>query len=849
MFREMNDPNQNATILVVDDLPQNINLLAAVLSPSYQIKVATDGPTALRIAGSDPHPNLILLDVMMPGMDGFEVCQRLKAQEETAKIPVIFVTAKDDTGAETQGFQVGAVDYITKPISPPVVRARVAAHLTLKQQADQMENLVRQRTSELRETNERLVAENQQRQSAEIRLLKSEASLKKAQQISRLGSWEWDLISGQVTWSDETFDIFGLDPQSVEPSYQAYLDRVHPEDLSYLTRIIENTLESGESYSVEHRILGPQGEDRIVHCLSEVVSSGRGKALSLVGTIQDITKQRRHEDRLALAGKILENSLEAVMITDTQCRVESVNRAFTIITGYTLEEVKDQVPSLINPSTPDEKSIQEMWSFLEKYGEWRGELWNRRKDGEAYLEWRNIIALKDHLGRDRRYIFLFHDITDVRKSEETIQYQADHDALTGLINRDIFRDRLSVALERANRIKGRLAVLSVDLDDFKNINDNLGHVFGDEVLKQVALRLGRTLQHNATISRLGGDEFIVFLDTVEDAGQVVRQAGKINQALGQPLEINGESLYLTSSLGITIAPDDGYDPDNLIKNADQAMHRAKKLGKKSIQLFTAAMNEATERRFRLENLLRLALEQGEIVVHYQPKLDLANGKLSGMEALVRWQQQDRLVPPLEFIPLAEETGLIVPIGQWVLEESCRQAVSWRNGVSNSLRVAVNLSARQVQEPGLVAMVQDVLAKTGLPAEHLELEVTESVVMSDVDTAETVLRQFHDMGVKISLDDFGTGYSSLSYLRRFPIDALKIDKSFVEDLPGDPDAVAVASTIISMAHSLNLEVIAEGVEEQVQLDFLKDRGCHMIQGYFYSRPLPPEAFGSFLKEKA
>ena len=688
----MDSTDSKATVLVVDDLPQNIDLLAAVLSKSYNVKVALDGPTALKIASAEPQPDLILLDVMMPGMDGFEVIQQLKNNPDTSNIPVIFVTAKDDTKAESYGFSLGAVDYITKPIVPLVVRARAAAQLSLKSRHDLLES------------------------------------------------------------------------------------------------------------------------------------------------------------KLDLAGKIMENSLEAILITDAWGHPVQINKAFSLVTGYPAEEVFDSDIDFLTPSEPSaQRMAHNMWQALEQKREWHGEFWNRRKNGEAYLEWRNVFQIRDDQDQIANYIMLCHDTTDLRKAEETIRYQANHDALTGLINRDILRDRLKVAIDRASARGENLAVLSVDLDDFAYINDSLGHVFGDRVLRHVARRLQEALFEEATISRLGGDEFIVVLEYIDGAEQAVRWAKKIQQVLGQRLALDGENLYLSACVGITICPADGVDPDAVIKSADQAMHQAKQQGVKSIQLFTPAMNEATEKRFRLENNLRDAVNNGEIVVFYQPKIDVARGKITGMESLVRWQREGRLVPPVDFIPLAEETGLIVPIGRWVLEESCRQALFWRNNGYPDLKVAVNLSARQVQEPGLVDTVKKALNNVGLPPEGLELEVTESLMMSGVEMAEEVLGKLSDLGVSVALDDFGTGYSSLSYLRRFPINAIKIDKSFVEDLPHDPDAAAVARTIISMAHSLKMEVIAEGVEDKAQLDFLADLGCHHVQGYYYSPPVNAEKFGELLKK--
>jgi diguanylate cyclase (GGDEF)-like protein len=457
--------------------------------------------------------------------------------------------------------------------------------------------------------------------------------------------------------------------------------------------------------------------------------------------------------------------------------------------------------------------------------------------------------LFDEQGRARGAIGATLDITERKRAEEQVRDLAYHDALTGLPNRLLFQDRLALSVAQAHRRGKGLAVLFLDLDRFKLINDSLGHSVGDLLIREVAVRLRSCLREGDTVARLGGDEFTLLLPDLGQAVDAAKVANKVLEVVRMPFEIDGRELFVTCSMGISLYPDDGHDPETLVKNADAAMYRAKEQGRDHYQLYTRALNATALERLALESSLRKALAQDELLLYYQPILDVASRRVQGLEALLRWQHPDRgLVSPAEFIPLAEVTGLILPMGPWVLRTACAQARAWQ-ALRPGLRIAVNLSARQFQEPGLVGHVTDALADTGLDPRLLQLEITESNAMQNAQTAIQTLRELKALGVGLSIDDFGTGYSSLSYLRRFPIDTLKIDQSFIRDIGTDPDDAAIASAIIALAHTLKLEVVAEGVETVGQLEFLARHACDRTQGYLFSKPLPTEQCAELLSAPA
>jgi len=572
----------------------------------------------------------------------------------------------------------------------------------------------------------------------------------------------------------------------------------------------------------------------------------RGEGMAALVVVHDISGRRAAERQVRLFERVFRNALEGICITDPEGTIVAVNPAFTTITGYPAEDAVGQTPRILKSHHHDSTFYEDMWRTLVEDGRWEDEIWNRRKNGEVYPEWLSISAIPGPTGRTEYYVAVFHDITELKAKESQIQHQAHHDALTGLPNRALLRDRLGMAINGARREGRKVAVLSVDLDNFKQVNDSLGHMVGDIYLQQAAEQMRQMVRPQDTLARVGGDEFVVVLQDVENERDAAQVAERLLARFTDPVRVQEHELFVGASVGIALFPDDGDDPDTLVRNADIAMSRAKEQGKRRYHLFTPAMNERAVRRLSLEGDLHRALAAGNITAHYQPRVDLNTGLITGMEALARWTRADGSQEhPAEFIPLAEATGLIVPLGEHMLRLACAKTRALCDAGYADLHVAVNLSVHQFRHANLVGMVTDVLAETGLPPHLLELEITESTIVTDADHAIRKLNQLSEMGIALSVDDFGTGYSSLYQLKNLPLTSLKIDRSFIRDIPDDPNDAAIAATIITMADRLGLRVVAEGVETPEQLNFLLLEGCHEVQGFLFSRPLPPDEFTALL----
>ncbi|MGZ8983903.1 MAG: EAL domain-containing protein [Methylotenera sp.] len=580
--------------------------------------------------------------------------------------------------------------------------------------------------------------------------------------------------------------------------------------------------------------------------------------ISLIGGLTDditfaLNSLDREQQRLAdvvkleRAAKVFEYSKEGILVTDADNKIISVNRSFTEITGYLPEEAIGQNPNMLSSGRQDEAFYGQMWDSISKTGSWQGELWNRRKNGEIYPEALTIISVKGDDGSVINHIAILGDISERKLAEERIQQLAHYDVLTGLPNRVLFGDRLKQSLIHAVRNQYSLALLFLDLDRFKQINDTLGHGVGDQLLQMVAQRLMECLREQDTVSRQGGDEFLAVLPGTDAAGAEL-VAGKMLQAVSQPYVIEGHDLRITSSIGIAIYPDHAQDASSLIKYADVAMYQAKEGGRNHYLLFDPSMNVSTYERLTLETNLRTALERNQFQLYYQPQVDLADGRIIGCEALIRWHPPELgMISPASFIPLAEETGLIIPISDWVLEEAIRQCRAWHDAGLLELTVAVNLSPLQFRQRNLHEQVSGLLDQYAVDANMLDLELTEGILMQGVERTLTTLHGLAALGVGISIDDFGTGYSSLSYLKRFPIQKLKIDQSFIRDVTTDSNDATMVRTIILMAHSLKLHVIAEGVETVEQADFLRESGCERAQGRLFGHPMPAEEFAEMLNK--
>ncbi len=690
-----------ARILAIDDTPANLLTLGAALAQTYELQTATSGEMGIALAMKVP-PDLILLDVMMPKIDGFETCRRLKAEPTLKDIPVIFVTAAGEVDSELEGLSVGGADYIVKPINVEIARRRIDNLL----EREQMHKQIRAQRDQL----EALLAE------------------------------------------------------------RMYV-----------------------------------------------------------------------EDELRIAA-VAFDSPSGMVITNARGVILKVNQAFTRLTGYSAAEALGRNPAMLKSGRHDELFYQRMWGALKEKGWWQGEVWNKRKNGQIYAELLTITAILTPAGKLTHYVASFTDITEDKHAEAEIHRLAYYDALTHLPNRRLLQDRLDQALAAAARSGGHGAIFFIDLDNFKALNDTRGHEVGDRLLVEVAQRLRASVREGDTVSRLGGDEFVVLAEALAaDANEAAALARKIDRQLREAMApafvLDDLPYHCKLSVGVCIfAQEDSVE--ELFKRADLALYQAKNAGRNSLRFFDPAMQAAMESRSALEVDLAEALDLDQLHVYYQPQYDIARQAV-GVEALLRWQHPERgMIAPGEFIPLAEDTGLILPIGLWVMENACALIRQWAGDArSERLEVSVNVSARQFRRPEFVAEVRAVLAGSGANPQRLKLELTESLVLENVEDTVAKMQAIKALGVHLSMDDFGTGYSSLSYLAQLPLDQLKIDQSFVRNLPGAGKDETIARTIITLGRELEMDVIAEGVETEAQREFLEAHGCHAYQGFLFSRPLP------------
>lgn len=562
----------------------------------------------------------------------------------------------------------------------------------------------------------------------------------------------------------------------------------------------------------------------------------RARLLNFIGVGARLRSEDR--ERLRMAAAVFDSTLEGVLVTDRHGLIVHVNRAFMQITGYQQEEVLGQRPSKFKSGRHDAAFYQQIYGALAEKGEWSGEIWNRRKSGEIYPQWQTISAIRDERGELSHYVAVFSDISAIKHTEQELAYLAHHDPLTGLPNRLLFNDRARQALAAAQANKRGCALLLLDLDHFQSINDGLGHTIGDQLLKLVGERLGQAVGSSVTLARLGGDEFGVLAENCQQVGQAGKLAQGIIERMREPFEFDGHRLFISASVGISLFPSDALSAEQLLRNADSALFKAKSSGRACYALYTEELTAHAQHRVETASELRRALAKDELRVFFQPVHDLFTARMVGVEALVRWQHPQRgLVPPGEFIPIAERTGLIAEIDAWVLREACLQMVHWQAQGRSPEFVAVNISSRLFGQRELYRQVADVLHQTGLDPALLELEVTESAVMEDPEVALEQLHRLRELGLNLAIDDFGTGYSSLLRLKRMPVQKLKIDQGFVAGLPLDDDDIAIVRVIIALARSMGMQVHAEGIEEAEQARFLLEQQCQLGQGYWFGRPVP------------
>lgn len=681
---------------------------------------------------------------------------------------------------------------------------------------------------------------------AENRLLGSERRYRRLVELSPNGI----LVhrEGRILYANpEAAHLLGItDPSQM--TGRMVTGFIHPDSLALVESRIAMINDGWAALPpAEIKMSGDDGQVRTVELRTGTTEYRGGLATQSV--LIDVTARKDAERQLRLAATVFDTASEAILISGADNRILAINEAFSEITGYSADEVIGKNPSLLSSGRHDAAFYGALWDSLEETGRWQGEVWNRRKNGEIYPEWLSIAVVCNSVGDAQHYVAIFTDITQRKRDEARIRYQANYDALTGLPNRNLFMDRLWQTVAVARREKTNAGLMFVDLDRFKMVNDTLGHPAGDALLVEAARRLRSVVREEDTVARLGGDEFTVILHNMDQELDASVVADKIVQVLAEPFSIDGTDVHVGGSIGVTVYPRDGETADDLLKNSDAAMYRAKERGRNCYHFYTPEIQERAVGRLHLENALHAALENGEFEVFYQPKVDIADGGVRGAEALIRWRHPERgLVPPDAFIPVAEESGLIVPIGEWVLRDVCRQITEWdRDGVEMPA-VAVNVSLRQFREQDIPALVERTASEAGLDPRRLEIEITESLFADDVEKTVTILQRLKALGVTLAVDDFGTGYSSLAYLRRFPIDVLKIDKSFIDGVTDDLDDAAIAEAIVAMSHRLNLHVVAEGVETQDQLSQLHEMTCDIAQGYLISRPLPEPDLRAWLAER-
>jgi len=684
-----------------------------------------------------------------------------------------------------------------------------------------------------------------------IKLQEHKERLAEAQSIVHLGSWRTSLKSMKHQWDDEMFHILGEKPQSFEPTYKYLLQSLTLESRKEFTKATTELIKGKISdYKGVVKMIKKDGSMIVVEVRSKIIIN-ENREVSLVGTTLDITKQHQLENKLREESSLLKTIINTVPLRifwkDKELNYIGANKLFA--KDASLEDPADLVgnndfdmpwKNEANLYRADDKSVMDSGVSKLDFEEPQ-----THEDGSVIWISTSKVPLKNEAGKTFGVLGTYHDITAIKENEnnlrlhrDELQYQATHDVLTGLPNRMLFLDRLNQALHKASRNQTKVAVLFIDMDRFKEINDSLGHVFGDEAIKEVARRINAKIRKSDTVARFGGDEFVMIIDDIKHTRGVINIVDKLMNVMREPIVIDVHSIYVTLSIGISMYPYDTKSTDDLLKNADAAMYKAKDSGRNTYKFYTEDMTEKAFARIKLESNIRQAIKNEDFMLYFQPQVNASSNKIIGMEALIRWEHSTMgFIPPDRFIRVAEDTGLIIPLGKWILEEGMQQMVKWYDQGLKPGVLALNLSMIQLQERGFVAMLENMLKETGCQAKWLEVEVTESQVMKNPEETILTLQEINNLGIQIAIDDFGTGYSSLSYLKRLPIDILKIDRSFIKDIPDDEDDMVITKAIIALAESLNLHVVAEGVETKEQKTFLLDNGCKYIQGYYYAKPMP------------
>ncbi len=667
-----------------------------------------------------------------------------------------------------------------------------------------------------------------------------ERSLLQTERLARIGSWYDDVLHNRITFTPQAGEIFELSPEVTQVSLEHYMAYLHPEDKGRVISTLRHSLQTLQPSDMTYRICTPSGQVKVIHGMGEILVNDNGVAVARVGTVQDITEAHAREQRLQQSARVFESTMEGVVITDPDGLIEAVNPAFSTITGYSEEEVRGRSVDMLNPERRQRNVLQDIRREVQEKGFWRDEVWNQRKNGEVFPQFLTVTSVRDERQAISHYVAVFADISRQKESEQQLDYLAHYDSLTGLPNRSSLLVKLQAAIDLATQKRRKVAVITIDLDHFKHINDSLGHPAGDRLLQECARRLHERLRDSDTVVRQGGDEFVVVLENIISDDQVRRVADIIQQLFDSAFDVGiGRELFIGASLGITLFPDHGRDVTQLISNADVAMYQAKSKGRNHYQFYTNDLTQAATDRLELGNELRHALQRDdELQLHYQPQVCIHSGRVTGVEALIRWQhEQEGMIQPGRFLPVAEDSGLMPELDSWVLNKACRQLALWQQQGIAPLILAVNITQPAFVAGGLVERLKALLDIYQLDPSWLELEITEGALLEPTAQVLSTIAGLKALGVTLAVDDFGTGYSSLAYLHRYRVDKLKIDRSFINSVEREEEGRVITSTIINMAHGLGLQILAEGVETAPQLEFLRNNGCETYQGFYFSRPLP------------
>ncbi|MGD9503420.1 MAG: EAL domain-containing protein [Syntrophobacteraceae bacterium] len=861
MTAELKKANKHKVQIVDDDLVSLLLLRETLEAEGFNVIEARTGREAL--AQFDVQkPDLVLLDVMMPEMDGFEVCAEIRKRHAGRHTPILMVTGANDIASIKKAYEKGATDFVAKPFNGRILCER--ARYMLRSNALFMD------------------------------LKKNQEMLSQAQRVARLGNWTWDADEGRFSFSKQFSFITGLHVRSAV-SWGDFLKRIHPEDRSEFETRIQQTRHRGKAFSMDHRITCSDGSERIVSQTVEAHIDGAGNITRIFGALQDITERKMAEllelernrilrmvvqespigEILASIVSVLEEQRPGALAAICLVQDEELQVAASGKLPKNFEAVMNGTPvgaeggagglaaylgQFVVTENIAESNLKEEFKQAAEDHEIRASLSAPIFSGKGRML--GVISLyygKPHKASDDelRLVEKMGQLAalaiDQRSMAELLTHQAQHDALTGLLNRTALANHLKRYMSQAVKRGSKGAVLLIDLDRFKRVNDSMGHATGDLLLTHVSERLRGCIRKSDLLGRIGGDEFVIALLDIQDAEEAMSTAKRILSRVSEPFKISGNRIHIGASIGICHFPDNITDSGSLIKNADIAMYVAKNEGGNRAHVYTEQMNAAVIGRLEMENGLRKAIEAGEFELHYQPQYDLMEGEMVAIEALIRWNHpRCGRISPDKFIPIAEESRLIIPIGEWVMREACRQNAAWQKEGFRPLRVAVNVSAVQIAQEDFAEMVEKALNESGLSPQCLEVEITETVLLLDRDIVRRNLARLKEMGVTAAIDDFGTGYSSITYLRNMPLDCLKIDQSFIHEASAEEEATALRNqtlikAFVQLARNLNLHLVAEGVETPGQRRFLKDIGCEIGQGFLFSAPAPAREMESILAQ--